>query len=248
MPIADRRLPNPTTPEQVRALADQGIYFPSDAAIIADVVIETPAELPGGVATHHIPLAIGAFSYSWSLITPPVRSIGRYCSIAAEIGFGHAEHPTRWLTTSSVLYESNDDWMWGKFARSRGRIHEHPPCAYEDTLPPIVIGNDVWIGYRSYIKAGITIGNGAIIGAHAVVTRDVPPYAVVVGNPGRIIRYRFDEDIIKRLAALQWWNYAFDELPMKGADDVSKVIEDIAAMISRKDVLPYEPVKTCIHA
>ncbi len=82
----------------------------------------------------------------------------------------------------------------------------------ENVLRPVTIGNDVWIGVRVIILGGVKIGNGAVIGAGSVVTRDVPPYAVVAGAPARLIRYRFEEPVIRRLEELQWWNKSEEEL------------------------------------
>ena len=72
--------------------------------------------------------------------------------------------------------------------------------------PKTIIGNDVWIGDQCFIKAGVKVGDGAVIGAHAVVTHDVPPYAIVGGVPARVIRYRFDEETINSLLNSEWWN------------------------------------------
>jgi virginiamycin A acetyltransferase len=76
----------------------------------------------------------------------------------------------------------------------------------------LVIGNDVWIGYEATLMAGITIGDGAIIAAKSVVTKDVPPYSIVGGNPAKVIRMRFDESQIRRLLELQWWNWPADKI------------------------------------
>ena len=76
----------------------------------------------------------------------------------------------------------------------------------------IIIGHDVWIGRGATIMSGVKIGNGAVIGAQAVVAKDVPPYAVVVGNPGKVIRYRFNKDIISKLQAIKWWYWSQNEI------------------------------------
>ena len=76
----------------------------------------------------------------------------------------------------------------------------------------IVIGNDVWIGYEAVIMAGVTIGDGAIIGARAVVTKDVPPYTIVGGVPARDIRRRFSDDVIARLLELKWWDWPAEQI------------------------------------
>ncbi len=80
--------------------------------------------------------------------------------------------------------------------------------------PPggIVIGNDVWIGYEAVILSGVTIGDGAIIGARAVVTKDVPPYTIVGGVPARPIRRRFPDEAVEALLALKWWNWPLKRL------------------------------------
>lgn len=81
-----------------------------------------------------------------------------------------------------------------------------------DNKGDIIIGNDVWIGYDAVIMSGVTIGDGAIIGTRAVVTKDVPPYAVVGGSPAKILKMRYDEKIIKNLLEIQWWNWQIDAI------------------------------------
>ncbi len=76
---------------------------------------------------------------------------------------------------------------------------------FPESCPTTEIGPDVWIGQGAFIKAGVTIGAGAIIGARATVLRDVPPYGIVVGTPGRVLRLRFPEATVERLLALRWW-------------------------------------------
>ena len=81
-----------------------------------------------------------------------------------------------------------------------------------DNKGDIVIGNDVWIGYEAVIMAGVHIGDGAIIAARAVVTKDVPPYTIVGGTPAKEIRKRFDADVIQQLLMLKWWNWSTDKI------------------------------------
>lgn len=122
--------------------------------------------------------------------------IGAFCSISDHVYIGGAEHSTSWLSTSALFYK-NKSYGWPK------------KCFSNFDLPATKrtsIGNDVWIGHGAIIKAGVSIGDGSVIGAGAVVTKDVPPYAIVGGCPARVIRYRFDSDLIKQLLDTQWWS------------------------------------------
>lgn len=139
---------------------------------------------------------------AWSYGNPVIFSwgegakvkVGRFCSIGAEVKIMlGGEHHTDWVTT----YPFTTLWP-----ESAGTISGHPK-----TKGDVIIGNDVWIGYGAFIISGVTIGDGAVVGAQAVVTKSVPPYAIVGGNPARIIRYRFDEEVIRKLLAIAWWNW-----------------------------------------
>lgn len=125
-------------------------------------------------------------------------SIGKFCSIAcgAKFLFNSANHTQRSLSTYifPVLFE---EWCLDV---------ERIPEAW-DNKGDIIIGNDVWIGYEAVILAGVTIGDGAIIAARAVVTRDVPPYTIVGGVPAKPIRKRFSDWEINQLQALRWWDW-----------------------------------------
>jgi len=138
---------------------------------------------------------IGRFSYVADYGLVNNTSIGRYCSIGANFKVGLGGHPLNFPSTSPAFYKNS------LFVAS-------PP----DTSANFVeykhtnIGNDVWIGANVFINDGITIGDGAVVGAGAVVTADVAPYAIVGGIPAKLIRYRFDNDIIANLIALHWWD------------------------------------------
>ncbi len=133
-------------------------------------------------------------------------SVGAFCSIASRVVIGGASHPMHFVSTSPAFL-SHRDSIKRKFAR-------------HDYLPQIrsVVGNDVWIGESVLVKAGVTIGDGAVVGMGSVVTRDVPPYAVVAGNPARIIRMRFSEEVIQALLKWQWWSLGDAELERVSAD------------------------------
>ena len=129
--------------------------------------------------------------------------VGRYCSIASEVKTVHGKHPTSFASTSPVFY-SNSARQTGMTYVSKTIVDEH--VFADNKEHTIVIGNDVWIGYRATILAGITIGDGAIIGAGALVTRDIPPYAIAVGVPAKVIRYRFSEEDVQFFLDFKWWN------------------------------------------
>lgn len=134
-------------------------------------------------------LFIGAHTYVRSgSILSVVTSIGRYCSIGSNCCIGQEKytHPTTWVSSHPFQYE--------------GGLLEHKPV-----LSGVIIGHDVWIGHGAMIMEGVQVGTGAIVASQALVTRDVPPYAVVAGNPAKIVKFRHSEDTIDRLLRSNWW-------------------------------------------
>lgn len=128
--------------------------------------------------------------------------IGAFCSIADEVVIlGGGEHRPDWVTTFPLRIAFGDPL---------GGHDGHPA-----TKGPTIIGNDVWIGFRALILSGVTIGDGAVIGAGAVVIHDVPPYSVVAGNPARIMRYRFEPEKIEQLLKLRWWQWDIELIRTK---------------------------------
>jgi virginiamycin A acetyltransferase len=121
-------------------------------------------------------------------------TIGKFCSIAANVSIGMAEHPMQHLCTHVATY---DEPFFGLITSGK-----HTP--HRKSEP--VLGNDVWIARGATVLRGVTIGDGAVVAADSVVTKDVPPYAVVAGNPARVVRYRFEESIIESLASMRWWD------------------------------------------
>lgn len=129
--------------------------------------------------------------------------IGKFCSIAcgAKFLFNSANHTLQSLSTYPfpIFFE-----QWG--------LDKEQITSAWDNKGDIVIGNDVWIGYEAVIMAGVCIGDGAIIGTRAVVTKDVAPYTIVGGVPAKFIKYRFDEKLISQLSELQWWDWSVERI------------------------------------
>lgn len=177
------------------------------------MIVWTNDALPShdiGTYTYGIPTVIGAGEAR--------LRIGKFCSISdGVVIFLGAEHNTQWFSTYPFS-DAGFPW-WGA-----QDIHGHPR-----TKGDVVIGNDVWIGYKTTILSGITVGDGACIGAHSVVTRNVAAYTIVAGNPARFIRQRFNEDVVQTLLRSAWWDWPQDKikaaLPVLMSGDVGRLRE-----------------------
>jgi virginiamycin A acetyltransferase len=126
--------------------------------------------------------------------------IGKFCAIASGVKFimNGGNHHTEWLTSYPFP-------IFGQGWES----------VMPDTWPhkgDMVIGNDVWIGYQATLMPGVQVGDGAIVGAQAVVTHDVPPYAIVGGNPAKVLKYRFSESVIETLLTVRWWDWEIEKI------------------------------------
>ena len=165
-------------------------------------------------------------------------SVGRYCSIAEGVFIGPWEHPIDRISTHPFV----SNWWFPKGERSSSpfevyEVHqkivdrENAICSVATART--VVGNDVWIGRNATILQGITVGDGAIVAAHAVVTRDVEPYTIVGGVPARPIRKRFSDETISRLLDLQWWRYDLSALDQRlDYRDVERFIATCSELIA----------------
>ena len=153
-----------------------------------------------------------------TIVTNSETKIGSYCSIAKNVVIGPSQHPTNFLSTHGFQYEKNSSEFPNKNINLCDVSYINKPC---------IIGNDVWIGRNVIIKDGIKIGDGSIVGCGAIVTHDVPPYAVVAGVPAKILKYRFDEETIKQLLELKWWDMPENILVNLPFDDVKKCIQEL---------------------
>ena len=170
---------------------------------------------------------IGEHSYICHSTKIGSAEIGKFCSIADEVIIGAGNHPMDFITTSPFIYSRDKIRSIGNILVDESNLITN--TANIKIKGHTIIGNDVWIGSRAILFSGIKVGNGAVIGAGAIVTKDVPPYAIVAGVPAKIIRYRFSEDIIAKLQEIKWWDYPDDfivKLPFNNLEECIKLLEE----------------------
>lgn len=151
-------------------------------------------------------------------------TIAKFCSIGPNFFCGWGIHPIHGVSTSPMFYST--ERQNGFCLTSKNKV---------DEVKEITIGNDVFIGANVTVLDGVKIGDGAVIGAGAVVSKDIPEYAVAVGNPIKIIKYRFPELEIKQLNKIKWWEWPEDRLPLieKHFFEIEKFIEKAKSEITK---------------
>lgn len=173
--------------------------------------------LEEGVSLGHViieskKLEIGAHTYIRSdCVLSAVSSIGRFCSIGSGcfIGQQKSSHPSDWLSSHPFQYTDTD-------------------LTYDPVVADVTIGHDVWIGHSAMILEGVTVGTGAIIATRALVAHDVPPYAIVVGIPAKVVKYRHAPELIEKLISSQWWNHDVELLKTLPLNDPSTTLALLA--------------------
>lgn len=185
---------------------------------VSDVNMDTYLEAPlrFGDANKITVREIGGFTYTNYNCFIRADKIGRYCSIAPNVSVGMGEHFFESISTSTVfdlnpgerLYRFSGLGNDKEFVQTIHEGHQRLKLGKRRKMAGGVhIGNDVWIGTGAIILAGISIGDGAVIAAGSVVTKDVEPYAIVGGTPAKLLKKRFDEEIVDKLEKLKWWEY-----------------------------------------
>jgi virginiamycin A acetyltransferase len=171
------------------------------------------------MACYGVP--VGRYTYGFMpLMTraADIASIGSFTSIAPEVALSGKNHSTDHVTTHLILH-----------GRSLGFVPEE---RWNDARNGrVTIGNDVWIGRRALILPSVSIGDGAVVAAGAVVTHDVAPYAIVAGVPARVVRFRFEPDVIARLHEVRWWDWPDDVIKARldGFYDIERFLEEYAS-------------------
>jgi phosphonate metabolism protein (transferase hexapeptide repeat family) len=180
-----------------------------------------------GEGTHVLESELGDYSYTARYADIAYSFLGKFVNVAAFARINPGEHPYHRASLHHFMYrssyywpEESDEAFVFDWRRSR----------------PVRIGHDTWIGHASVIMKGVTIGNGAIVAAKSVVTKDVPPYAVVGGTPAKVIKWRHPPGLVERLEALAWWNWDHQRL--------RQALPDFRALSAEAFVGKYERENT----
>lgn len=166
-------------------------------------------------------LGTGTYLGDGTVISNPEETtIGKFCSVSHQVYIGPTAHSLHYLTTHSFVSQEDNGTIDNVI-----RVPKENLVRSEfETSKPVIIGNDVWIGLRAIIMAGVKIHDGAVVASGAVVTKDVPPYAIVAGVPARVIKYRFPQEVIQELLELRWWDFPKDFIVTLPFSDVEKCI------------------------
>ena len=177
-----------------------------------------------GARTKVAESSFGDYAYVANDSDITYTTLGRFCSIAAQVRVNPGNHPLERVALSHFTYRSaayglgEDDAAFFDWRRSHR----------------VVLGHDVWIGHGAVVLPGVTIGNGAAIGAGAVVSHDVPAFAIAVGVPARVLRYRFAPEIVDALQRIAWWDWPHARL--------GEALADFRAMSAEAFCRKYDPV------
>lgn len=161
--------------------------------VLQEAVVDKTAAICSGVRFYRG--KIGKYSYIGNNSFVSDTDIGSFTSISTDCYIGGTSHPTSWVSTSPVFHK------WENIMKKNFARHEF------EIFKRTTIGNDVWIGNRVMIKAGVKIADGAVIGMGSIVTKDIGPYEIWAGNPARLIRKRFDDETIDAFEKMKWWEW-----------------------------------------
>jgi len=210
----------------------------------ANIALNTALEAPCSIKWMNIEfgLSMGAFSYAVSGYFFNV-TIGRYCSFGEDVQIGRGDHPTSWLSTSPIFYLQQPMFDLGREFPRANDYHKYKPTVPEGVDPTVlkrtIIGHDVYIGHGAFVRPGVTIGHGAVVAAHAVVVKDVPPFAVVAGNPAMIKKFRVAPQLIGPLLQAAWWRFAPWQMEGLDVSQPASILSELRELA--ETTLPYTP-------
>ncbi len=207
---------------------DKAVSTIAKSAIVPHVDsddFEHPVHIGPGCAVRAEKVGRYTFINASTIIFDMVE-IGRFCTFARGCHIAGVEHPFHYL--SSSFYRISNNWFPDDPIHKATVKIRNKPSPERKRQTKTIIGNDVWFGANSLVLKGVNIGDGAVVGAGAVVTKDIPPYAIVGGNPAKIIKMRFDEETVKKLMQLKWWEQdlsIIETLPMDDIDECINILE-----------------------
>jgi len=205
------------------------------------LLVEPPVRVLGRLLLRS-DTKVGCFTEFGQHVEVQAADVGRFCEIGNNSTVGATGHPVSWLGVSAFQYK-HATWGW------------HPAAARSEVIDPEAggrqsfrsvgpdrasIGNDVWLGAGVVVLRGVTIGDGCIVAANAVVTRDLPPYTICGGLPAKVIRKRLPDELRDELLDLQWWRYAPNELAGIPFDDPAAAVAALRPRIEA-GLEPYDP-------
>ena len=189
--------------------------------------------------------SLGAFTYSRSSL-PAGVTVGRYCALADGIAVMGTSHPVTRVGLGGFDYAPTAPFA--QYASDLGVDQRVIPGGPELAARNVVIGDDVWIGSDVLLSRNVTIGQGAVIAARSVVTKDVPPYALVAGVPATVKKYRFPETIVERLLASQWTDYAFTDFADFDTTQPERFLDDFEGAKADGKVSPLARQPFDVHS
>lgn len=171
-----------------------------------------------GAQAKLVESSLGDYSYMMERTDVIHTRIGKFANIASEVRINPGNHPVEWVSQHHFLYRRR---LYGF------RDADHQPFFNWRKLQRVTIGHDTWIGHKAVIMPGVTIGNGAVVAAGAVVTRDVAPYTIVAGVPAKPLRTRFPRQVWQQLEQIAWWDWSHELLKQRLEDfyDIRRFID-----------------------